>query len=81
MLDQPRYDPLEESDFFEDGAASRSPVPGTVHRGDRRGDKAFVSGVRPEGGSRTDIKVFFFCYESRVRRDIVEGLRNAVSHP
>lgn len=50
MIDQPRYEPLEASDFFEDGAASRSPVPGTVPRGDRRGDKAFVSGVLPEGG-------------------------------
>ena len=33
MHDQPRYEPLEASTFFEDGRASRAPVPGTVARG------------------------------------------------
>jgi hypothetical protein len=33
MHDQPRYKPLAESDFFEDGRASRPQVPGTVARG------------------------------------------------
>lgn len=33
MQDQPRYEPYEASEFFPDGRASRSPVPGTVPRG------------------------------------------------
>jgi mono/diheme cytochrome c family protein len=33
---QPRLDPLEESDFFEDGMGSRPLVPGTVPRGPER---------------------------------------------
>jgi mono/diheme cytochrome c family protein len=55
MADQPKHEPLEASSFFSDGAASRSPVPGTVARGDRRGDQAFVSGVQPGGGFVTTI--------------------------
>ena len=34
MARQPRYDPLEPSDFFDDGMASRPRVPGTVARGE-----------------------------------------------
>jgi len=33
MHDQPKYQPLEASDFFADGRASRQLVPGTVARG------------------------------------------------
>jgi mono/diheme cytochrome c family protein len=33
MADQPRYDPLEHSDFFANGQASRPLVEGTVARG------------------------------------------------
>jgi len=33
MADQPRYDPLEASDFFADGRASRPRIPGTVAQG------------------------------------------------
>ncbi len=33
MHDQPKLEPLEVSDFFADGQASRQPVPGTVARG------------------------------------------------
>src|SRR5262249_49503035 len=33
MYDQPRYEPYEASAFFADGRGSRSPVPGTVPRG------------------------------------------------
>jgi mono/diheme cytochrome c family protein len=50
MNDQPRHEPLEGSGFFADGAASRRPVPGTVARGDKRGDQAYYSGVEPAGG-------------------------------
>src|ERR1043165_4291069 len=34
MSNQPKYDPLEPSDFFADGMAARPRVPGTVARGE-----------------------------------------------
>jgi mono/diheme cytochrome c family protein len=34
MSNQPRYDPLESSDFFEDGMSARPRLPGTVARGE-----------------------------------------------
>jgi mono/diheme cytochrome c family protein len=34
MANQPRYDPLEPSDFFADGMAARPRIPGTVARGE-----------------------------------------------
>jgi mono/diheme cytochrome c family protein len=37
MYEQPRYEPLEPSAFFEDGKSSRPLVAGTVPRGDPRG--------------------------------------------
>jgi cytochrome c553 len=44
MNDQERLDPLEASDFFPDGAASR-PIPaGTVARGQLQEDTAFQTG-------------------------------------
>ena len=36
MYNQPRYDPLEPSDFFADGTSARPLVPGTVPQLDRR---------------------------------------------
>jgi mono/diheme cytochrome c family protein len=44
MQNQPRYEPLEASTFFEDGMASRPPVDGTVARGQLREDEAFYTG-------------------------------------
>ena len=44
MHDTPRYEPLEESDFFADKRAMR-PIPeGTVARGDLRDDDVFYTG-------------------------------------
>ena len=34
MAEQPRYNPLAESDFFGDGRSARAPEPGTVARGE-----------------------------------------------
>jgi cytochrome c553 len=45
MYDQPRSDPLEKSDFFADGAASRPLVAGTVARGHLDEDEAFYLGM------------------------------------
>lgn len=39
MYDQPRYEPFDKSDFFEDGRANRLPVPGTVARGFLKDDE------------------------------------------
>src|SRR5437588_11013095 len=34
MAVQPKYDPLEPSDFFADGMSARPRIPGTVARGE-----------------------------------------------
>jgi mono/diheme cytochrome c family protein len=44
MHDQPKYQPLEASQFFDDGRASRPRVPGTVARGRRDDDVLLVTG-------------------------------------
>ena len=44
MADQPSYTPLQASEFFEDGMASRTPVPGTVAVGQLREDEVFYTG-------------------------------------
>ena len=46
MYDQPRYDPLEKSDFFADGRASRPVVAGAIARGDLRDDESFYTGKK-----------------------------------
>jgi mono/diheme cytochrome c family protein len=44
MSNQPRYDPLEASDFFADGMAARPRIAGTVARGDLSNDPFFDTG-------------------------------------
>ncbi|RPJ80618.1 MAG: hypothetical protein EHM13_11755, partial [Acidobacteria bacterium] len=44
MHDQPRYEPLETSDFFVDGRASRPLIEGTVARGELREDSLLFTG-------------------------------------
>lgn len=44
MHDQPKLQPLERSDFFSDGRASRPPVDGAVARGDLRDDTHLYTG-------------------------------------
>jgi len=44
MYDQPRYEPLEASDFFSDGLSARKPVEGTIPRGGLRNDEPFYTG-------------------------------------
>ena len=46
MANQPRYDPLEPSDFFSDGMSARPRVAGTVARGEMSDDPFFDSGKR-----------------------------------
>jgi mono/diheme cytochrome c family protein len=49
MHDQPKYEPLEASVLFADGAASRKPVDGTVARGLLREDSRLYRGMEPDG--------------------------------
>jgi mono/diheme cytochrome c family protein len=44
MHDQPRFKPLAQSDFFADLRSARTPVDGTVARGDLREDGYFYTG-------------------------------------
>jgi len=44
MANQPRYDPLEPSDFFTDGMASRPRIAGTVARGELVTNEFFATG-------------------------------------
>src|SRR6516162_1383946 len=44
MHDQPRYKPLAESDFYEDLRSARTPVEGTVARGQLHEDAYLYSG-------------------------------------
>ena len=49
MDDQPKAQAQEASAFFADGKAMRSPVPGTVARGDLQADPAVATGLGPDG--------------------------------
>ena len=44
MYDEPRFEPLEASTFFDDGTSARPLVAGTVARGNLREDEGFYSG-------------------------------------
>lgn len=45
MAEQPSYDPLEKSDFFEDGRSARPLVEGTVARGHLQDDDLLFTGM------------------------------------
>jgi cytochrome c553 len=45
MAEQPRYDPLEASNFFADGQSARHPVDNTVARGTLREDEHLYEGI------------------------------------
>jgi hypothetical protein len=52
MADQPRYEPLSHSSFFDDDRAARPLVEGTVARGQLRSDEPLYTGK--EGGKLVD---------------------------
>jgi mono/diheme cytochrome c family protein len=62
MHDQPKYTPLRESTFFADGLSARTPVPGTIARGQLRDDPLLYTG-RLAGGLAT---VFPFAVDEAV---------------
>jgi len=45
MADQPRYDPLEASEFFPDGQSARPVIDATVPRGALRADEHLYAGM------------------------------------
>lgn len=54
MHDQPRYEPLEASGFFDNGAAARPLIEGTVARGHLREDVGFYTGLDESGAFVVD---------------------------
>jgi mono/diheme cytochrome c family protein len=56
MLDQPRSETFEASDFFADGRSARLPVPGTVARGHLDPNEAFWTG-KEEGQLVSEIPI------------------------
>jgi mono/diheme cytochrome c family protein len=55
MQNQPRYEPLEQSDFFANDMASRPLVAGTVARGQLNEDVAFQTGKDSDGRFIADV--------------------------
>jgi len=55
MDNQPRYDPQAASGFFYDGKTMRTPVEGTVARGELEADDAFTTGKDATGEFLTEI--------------------------
>lgn len=49
MKDQPRFEPYEKTDFFDDGRASRPLVEGSVARGFLREDDRYYRGLEADG--------------------------------
>ncbi|MBD3224780.1 MAG: cytochrome c [Caldithrix sp.] len=54
---QPKYEPQEESAFFEDGSAMRMPVPGTIARGELRENSTYYRGKNEQGEYVDEIPV------------------------
>lgn len=57
MHDQPKYEPLEKSDFFTDARTARPMIDGTVARGWLREDSAYYRGLTDEGSFVTALPV------------------------
>jgi len=57
MHDQPKFEPLEATDLFANGAASRPMIEGTVARGMLQDDKIFYTGRTPEDQFVTELPV------------------------
>jgi Cytochrome C oxidase, cbb3-type, subunit III len=65
MADQPRYEPLARSTFFDDGRAARPLEEGTVARGQLRNDRHLYAGK--EGDKLVDTFPFSVTLERLVR--------------
>jgi cytochrome c553 len=65
MRQQPKVEPLDQSDFFLDGQASRALVAGTVARGHLDLDKALHEGMNEDG---TPVEAF----PLEITREVIE---------
>ena len=65
MHDQPRYEPLQTSAIFADGAAARPPVEGTVARGQLRTDAHLYTGRLPGDGPARFVQEFPFAISAQ----------------
>jgi mono/diheme cytochrome c family protein len=87
MANQPRYDPLEPSDFFADGMSARPRIAGTVARGDLAIDPVVASGkmngqdidgfpmaVTPQMLNRGEERFNIFCSECHGRTGDGNGM-------
>jgi mono/diheme cytochrome c family protein len=54
LSDQPREEPLAPSRFFPDGSSARTPVAGTIPRGELRLDRHLYEGLAADGQLATD---------------------------
>jgi mono/diheme cytochrome c family protein len=87
MANQPRYDPLEPSDFFADGMSARPRIAGTVARGELAIDPVVASGkmngqdvdgfpmaVTPQTLNRGEERYNIFCSECHGRAGDGNGM-------
>lgn len=73
MTSQDRFNAQQENPFFEDGMAMRTPVEGTIARGNLRHDMAFYEGRDEDGNYIDEIPVELtesFLYRGKERYDI-----------
>ena len=54
MRDQPKHEPLEQSEFFDDNRSSRPLLENTVSRGNLRIDRHLYTGTNEDGSFVTD---------------------------
>jgi hypothetical protein len=85
MANQPSYRPLDPSDFFDDGRASRPLVAGTVARGHLRTDTALYTGrknpfenppLNAPGNRRESYEEFVDTFPFTITSDVLEHGRN-----
>ena len=62
MHDQPKYSAFEKTTFFPDGSSARTPIAGTVARGDLRDDPVLYTGKEGEESATA----FPFAVDERV---------------
>lgn len=81
MADQPYYRPLEQSDFFPDGRASRPVERGTVHRAQRLETDPIATGLTFDEWTRAYEYAVPVSLETAAKRDDAEKVLRAVGAP
>lgn len=78
MWRQPKLLPQHETTFFQDGSASRPPVPNTIARGQLREDEVFFTGVR--GGELVTVPPIPVTADNLARGEKLFGIHCAPCH-